>query len=355
MNTKFFLRTSLVSVLLVAGFDTFAVGTKDNPCSSSNLNNCFDGVSGAVTGFDAVRVALPSIKIETSSDEDGEQAGLFTTRRGLSAGSSTGHYNVWASATYSEFESTFVIGSYEAERTGLLVGVDRMIGTRSVLGVAVGYEDMSSTTYYNGGGDDEDGFSIIPYYGVALTDTLTFDMSVGYTWLDHKQNRTFNDGLTGNLLTASYDASRTFGEINLTNSYTHDKLTMTANIGISHGEENHDGYTESGGTGARTVRDRNITITQAELGFGVFHTNNNITPYANLAFRKDLDSDEDAPAGGLPGGVIAHSNDDTEIEFILGADISTNENIDVSFAFNKLFSRDDFDKWGLDLSLRMPL
>ncbi|NNJ92388.1 MAG: hypothetical protein HKP55_11995, partial [Gammaproteobacteria bacterium] len=98
-----------------------------------------------------------------------------------------------------------------------------------------------------------------------------------------------------------------------------------------------------------------ITITQAELGFGVYQRNNNVTPYANITFRKDLDSDEDAAAGGLPAGVIAHSDDDTEVEFVIGADIATLENIDISLSFNKLFSRDDFDKWGLDLSLRMPL
>ena len=350
MNTQFLLRASLASALLLAGFDTFAAGTRDNPCSTENLSNCLDGVSGAVTGFDAVRVALPSIKIETSSDND-DQAGLFRTNTGLSAGSSTGNYNVWATATYSEFESTFVIGSYEAERTGLLIGVDRMIGARSVLGVAVGYEDLSTTTFYNGGSDDEDGFSIVPYYGVALTDSLTFDMSVGYTWLEHSQNRLRADG---NRLFASYDADRVFGSINLSNAYAHDNLRMEANIGLTHAEENHDGYTEIGPS-PRTVRDRNITITQAELGFGVSQTNNNMTPYAHIAFRKDLDSDEDAAAGGLPAGIIAHSDDDTEIEILIGADISTQENIDISLSFNKLLSRDDFDKWGLDLSLRMPL
>jgi uncharacterized protein YhjY with autotransporter beta-barrel domain len=350
MNTYFFLRATLASALLIVGFDALASGTKDNPCDDENLSNCLDGVSGAVTAFDAVRVAFPKIKTRSSSNGEDETA-LNNISSGLAAGSLTGNYNIWANASYSEFESTFVIGSYEAERTGLLIGVDRMIGAKSVLGVAFGYEDLSTTTFYNGGSDSEDGFTIAPYYGVALTDTLTFDMSVGYSWLDHNQNRLRADG---NRLFASYDADRLFGSINLSNAYVHSKLRMEANVGLNHAEENHDGYTETGPS-PRTVRDRTISITQAELGFGVSQTYNNVTPYASIAFRKDLDSDEDAAAGGLPAGVIAHGDDDTEVEFIIGADIATRENIDISFSFNKLFSRDDFDKWGLDLSLRMPL
>jgi len=336
--------------MLLVGLDALAAGTKDNPCSYDNLSNCYDGVSGAVTAYDAVRVALPDIQTRLSSNDEDETA-LNNISSGLAAGSMTGNYNVWINTSYSEFESTYVIGSYEAERTGLLIGVDRMIGAKSVLGVAFGYEDLSTTTFYNGGNDSEDGFTLAPYYGVALTDTLTFDMSVGYSWLDHSQDRLRADG---NRLSASYDADRLFGAINLSNTYVHNKLRMEASIGLTHAEENHDGYTETG-LNPRTVLDRTISITQAELGFGVSQTNNNVTPYASIAFRKDLDSDEDAAAGGLPAGVIAHSDDDTEVEFVIGADIATQQNIDISFAFNKLFSRDDFDKWGLDLSLRMPL
>jgi len=351
MNTHFLMRSSLASILLLAGVEAFAAGTKDAPCSSVNLNNCLDGVSGAVTGFDAVRVSLPSIKTGTLPDDEKQQAGHLTGRRGLSAGSPTGNYNVWATATYSEFESTFATGSYEAERSGLLIGVDRLIGARSVLGVAVGHEDLSTTTYYNGGGDREDGFSIVPYYGVALTDTLTFDMSLGYTWLDHSQNRLRDDG---ERLSASYDADRVFGSINLSNAYSHNDFQIQANISLTHAEENHDGYTEIGLT-PRTVSERNMSITQAELGLNISRTHNNVTPYATIAFRKDLDTDEDAAAGGLPAGVIAHSDDDTEIELLIGTDISSRENLDISLSFHKLFSRDDFDKWGLDLSLRVPL
>ncbi|MBT8440559.1 MAG: autotransporter outer membrane beta-barrel domain-containing protein, partial [Gammaproteobacteria bacterium] len=204
MNTDFFLRASLASAMLLVGLDALAAGTKENPCTEENLINCYDGVSGAVTGFDAVRVAIPSIKTQFSSKDEDEAAFNYSTS-GLAAGSLTGNYNIWANASYSEFESTFVIGSYEAERTGLLVGVDRMIGAKSVLGVAFGYEDLSTTTFYNGGSDSEDGFTIAPYYGVVLTDSLTFDMSLGYSWLDHSQNRLRADG---NRLFASYDADR---------------------------------------------------------------------------------------------------------------------------------------------------
>ena len=352
MKIHFFLRASLASILSLVVLDSFAAGTKDNPCSPSNLNNCYDGVSGAVTGYDSARVAIPEIKTRSSSEDEDETA-LFNTRSGLAAGSSAGNYNVWTNLSYIEFESTFEPGAYEADRTTLLIGVDRMIGDRSVLGVALGYEDLSSTTYYNGGGDSEDGYSVIPYYGVALTDTLTFDMLVGYTWLDHDQDRLRSDG---HWLYASYDADRLFGAVNLSNTYTHDSIQIEANIGLSYAEENHDGYTETtAGANPRTVDDRTISVTQAELGFGISQPQDNMNPYATIIFRKDLDSDEDAEAGGLPSGVIAHSDDDTEIEFIMGADIYTQKNIDISFSFNTLFSRDDFDKWGLDIGLRMPL
>ena len=60
-------------------------------------------------------------------------------------------------------------------------------------------------------------------------------------------------------------------------------------------------------------------------------------------------------AGGLPGGNIVRSDDDTETEVVLGVDFSYQEDMTISLEGNRVFARDDYDKWGIGLSVRMPL
>ncbi len=368
MNTRRLLTLSILGTLLTvqhsANAGLVSAGTKDNPCTKENFNAvdgsgnplCKNGVSGAVTSIEALRTVIPGTRKQASSTDD-EQTALVSGKHGLAAGSPGSNSAIWASGNYAEFENTNIGASYEADTNNFLLGYDFMVGSRSVLGAVIGYEDLSTSTFYNGGGNDQDGFTIAPYYGVALTERLTFDMSVGFSSLDNDQNRV--DPRTGSILRASYDADRFFAALNLAHTYRFDSNQLGARLGYTFAQEDQDGYRETGGVAGnnsrRTVQDRTIELSQAELGFDVIHHANGFSPYASVAFRKDLDLEDDPNAGGLPGGSIVRSDDDTETELLLGIDFNPQNELTISVEAHKVFSRDQYDKWGAGLSFRMPL
>ena len=363
-KSKLFHLSILGSMALLQNSTVIAgvvpAGTKENPCTMDNYFEeaspgvplyCKDGVSGAVTSIENLRIAIPSTRKQNPDKEEETASAYFN--KGLSAGNSVSNAGFWGNVSYSEFESTFIAAAYEAESSNILLGYDIMVGPRSVLGVAAGYENLSTTTFYNGGGNDQDGFTIAPYYGVALTDRLTFDMSIGIASLDNTQSRI--DPTDGLIYQAGYDAIRYFGAFNLSHSYKIDNALISARIGYTHAQEIQDGYTEFTGANARTVDERTIELSQAELGFDAIYYGNDIKPYAAVTFRKDLDLDEDAAAGGLPSGHIVRSNDETETELVIGIDLNPAEDLTVSLEGNRVFSRDQYDKWGISLGFRMSL
>lgn len=334
-----------------------AAGSKDNPCTSANWFDpviCLNGVSGAVTSVDSLRLALPKNRKLSREKEEDNTAGIYVVT-GQSAGDSMDNISGWGNYSRSEFESTFAQASFEANIDSFMIGSDMVLGSNSVVGIAASYENLSSTTYYNGGGDDQDALMLIPYFGMNLTDSLIFDFLVGYGWLYHDQTRV--DTGNGGILSATYDSSRVIAATNLTNSYEYGDSTFTARLGIGYAEETHDGYVETptvlAGSDARTVLDRKIKLLTGELGLGYSRVINNMMPYAELIFREDFDYEEDATAGGLPAGTIAHPNDVTEIEMLLGLNIVT-QPYTLQAEFNKLYSRDYADRWGMRLDLRVP-
>lgn len=340
-------------------------GTKSNPCTAANhsdevsdpayglYNVCKDGISGAVTSIENLRLTLSDTRQRSLNRADEQQNTAYHPQHsGMAAGNMAGNANVWATLGYNEFESTFIAAAYEAETSNFMLGYDALIGPASVLGMSVGYEDLSTTTFYNGGGNDSEGFIFAPYYGIALTDRLTFDIQAGYASLDNDQYRV--DPANAATLTASYDAERWFTALNLSHGYAFDSFLASARIGYTHAWESQDGYTETGGPSARTVRDRDIELSQAELGFDLTYLGQNFSPYASLTLRYDLDIDEDAAAGGLPAGNIVRSDDRSEADLLIGVDYAVDD-ITLSLQANQVMERDEFDKWGIALGLRMPL
>ncbi len=358
-------KHSLITGLLITGLILFcsppcslmAAGTKDNPCTNANWFDpaiCLNGVSGAVTSVDSLRLALPTNRKLAKEKEEDRTAGIYVIT-GLSAGDSIYGLSGWGNYSRSEFESTFSQASFEANIDSFMIGSDMILGNNSVVGMAVAYENLSSTTYYNGGGDSQDALMLVPYFGMNLSDTLIFDFLVGYGWLDHDQTRV--DTGNGGRLIATYDSNRIIAATNLTNSYEYGNNILTARLGIGYAEETHDGYIETptvlAGTHARTVLDRKIKLLTGELGLGYSRVINNITPYAEFIFRKDFDYEEDTRAGGLPGGTIAHPDDVTETEMLLGLNVVT-QAYTLQAEFNKLYSRDYADRWGMRLDFRVP-
>jgi len=149
---------------------------------------------------------------------------------GLNAGDgSTVPYGVWGNYSYSDYDNDLSSTAFDGDSHSFLGGVDFSFWENTVLGVAFGYDNSDIDTTFNGGNQDTDTYTIAPYFGALLTDTLSLDFNVGYSRVDFDQFRV-EPGTTARI-TSSPDADRWFGALNLNGITYYDNWILGARIG----------------------------------------------------------------------------------------------------------------------------
>ena len=87
-----------------------------------------------------------------------------------------------------------------------------------------------------------------------------------------------------------------------------------------------------------------------DLGYAV----GEFEPYALFGYRNDLDSDDGASAGGLPGGVQTTVNDDDEWRGGLGLRYFGASGITGSLEWLRTLGLEKFDEDAFTMTLRVP-
>jgi len=148
---------------------------------------------------------------------------------GLNAGDgSTIPYGFWGNYTYSDYDNDLSTTAFDGDSHSFLGGVDFAFWENTVLGVAFGYDNGDIDTTFNLGQIDTDTYTIAPYFGALLTDTLSIDFNVGYSRVEYDQFRTLPGTTTR--VTSSPDADRWFGALNLNGVTYYDNWILGARV-----------------------------------------------------------------------------------------------------------------------------
>lgn len=350
----------LLSAALMAVFSVQTVLANDpRRCNAGEFEFCLDGVTSAVTSPDLVRVT-GARQAEVLQDRERERDDRGIALRdsdgrlisGMTAGDWLGSgWGVWASYAYSDFESRNRIAPYDGDTHSLLFGVDRLFADRLVLGLAGGYESTHTDTFYNAGGQKTDGFTVAPYAAFLINQYFSIDASGGYTWLNNNTDRVHPGSFAR--LAADFDSGRWFAMTNLNAVYTTGHWVFGGRTGFLYAEETQDGYTETGGVGARTVDKRLVSVAQFVVGGDIGYMVGAFEPYALFNYRYDISRRDGSHAGGLPDATGAtRSSDRDEFEVGVGVRYFGRQGLSGGVEWFKTLGRSQFDHHSVMASLR---
>jgi hypothetical protein len=339
-------------------------------CSPQNFEVCLNGVSSPVTNGPMMRESLNSHG-ETSRGRSGTQrAGATAWRAGREAWFAAGdpqsaNVGAWASYNYVDASSDFATAGatlgFESDAHNALAGADRLFfGDRLLLGLSGGYTALSADTTHNGGGEENDGYSVVPYAALLLTDIFSIDASGGYTALDYDQNRV--SPTDGTLTTSTFDADRWFIAGNVNATLARGNWIGNLRLGAAHANERQDAYAEVGSAASalggtlRSVREREIHLTQLVVGGEIAYGGPTVEPYVMVAYHNDLDREDDPGAGGMPGTFrVVQPSDDDEVQIGLGLRCYAERGITATLEYLRVEGREDFDLDSLMATLRLAL
>ena len=336
------------------------------PNQFNDPNQCLNGVGPGVYGIDNVRVTAGNLSTTTQSNDTEEGTAWLghSNLKGLAAGGQLAGWSLWGSFNYTTFEAdlptnaTVLRAKYDANTKGFLVGADRLLADRWVLGLAGGYEDTEVFTNYNGGNNDDDGFTIAPYMAFLIDDHFSVDAAAGYSSLEYDTDRvSVTDGTT---TFGSFDSDRYFFSTNINASNTYDRWYLSGRVGYLYTQERQDGYTETGSAAStaagtvRTVGDRNLHLSQIIVGAEAAYGFDMLEPYVGLTYANDLTRGLGFSAGGLPGGVATTNDDDDELQ-LNGGFRHFGDGYSASMDFMHVISRNNFDSYSIMMSFRADL
>lgn len=328
-----------------------------------NDNLCLDGVGAGVYGFDNTRLAAGSFSSGArtgsgNSSNDGTAYYGNSNMSGMAAGDHFFGLSFWGTFTATEFNGDVGIvgaraGNYNGDTKSFMFGADKFVTDRLIAGLAIGYEDTEVFTLFNGGNNDSDGVTVVPYAAYLINDVLSFDAAFGYSFLDYGTNRIST--VNGSTITGGYDADRLFVSANLNASTMVNNFILSGRLGILYTEEEQDGYTESG-TGARTVSERTIDLTQGIIGGEVAYASRFFEPYIGFTYANDLNRDTGGSGTlpGLPGGNAPSFRDKDEMRLNIGARFYRDE-ISASIDYVDVMNRSNFESHSFMLNLRVDI
>ncbi len=334
----------------------------------SNNTICVDGVGAGAYAFDNARIAAGNFSTtarEASQDDDSGTA-LFgdSNLKGLAAGDHLAGWGFWASVSQTDFQARLPIAlpiaslAYEGDTYSVLAGADKLIMNNLVVGVAIGYEDTEVFTFYNGGHNDSAGLTVVPYMAYLINDNLSVDAAIGYTDLEYDTDRV-SITTAGTTVTGNYDADRLFASVNLNALTAYNNWYFNGRIGLLYTEEEQDAYAESTG-GFAAVGQRNIDLTQLQVGVEAAYNFEALEPYISLTYADDLSSDTGGVSGGPagpgpgpgpgPGAAVSFSDDDElQVGFGLRA---FGDGFTVILDAMAILDRDNFDSHSVMLTFR---
>jgi len=296
----------------------------------SDISKHITGALGGRRFFGGPRVSDNQFKMEGAT--------------GLSAGDGTTiPYGVWGSYSYTDFDNDLSSTAFDGNSHSFLGGLDFAFWENTVLGVAFGYDNGDIDTTFNLGHQDTDSYTIAPYFGALLSDTLSLDFNVGYSRVDYDQFRTLPGTTTR--VSSSPNADRWFGALNLNGVTYYDNWILGARVGALWAKSVIDSYTESNGT---VVAESRARVGEGIIAGDVAYTYKNFEPFMNVSYQYDFELTKvSVTTGPQP------SNDRDDILMTAGVRYYDNNGISGNLEYTKRFDRDDFDEDRISITVRV--
>jgi len=203
---------------------------------------------------------------------------------GSSGGGSSGgdERSLWINSTFSSLKNDFSRTRFNGDVHILLAGYDYTLSEKYIFGVALSHETSNFNTRFNSGNEKTNGFSINPYFAVLLSDTWSFDLSLGHGKFNTDQYRTLI--VTSPTVDSDFSSTRDFVSTNLTNVSAWDDWNLTGSFGIFTAKQKQDAYVESSG-GA--VAGSSQTIKQWNLAGEAAYSHRDSESYIGLNYEKE--------------------------------------------------------------------
>ncbi len=234
-----------------------------------------------------------------------------------------------------------------------------MIQANALVVVSIGYESLDLNTGYNQGSIKDNGFTIAPYAGYALTDNLIFNFLLGYTYMENDVVRTqqsepingsfLNQGVTKTFSTSlpeeringSLDSNRLLFSANVNYAKLINNWSFSAFVGYMYVNEITDNYQEKGGHDLN-VSSQDIYLSETRIGGRASYLTNKFEPYVSVAYLYDNDWNYE-------------SSDRDELEGTVGLNWSPNDSWIVSLEPSNSFLRENTENTWLMFNLHFNL
>lgn len=203
---------------------------------------------------------------------------------GSSGGGSSGgdERSLWINSTFSSLKNDFSRTSFNGDVHILLAGYDYTLSEKYIFGAALSHETSNFNTRFNSGNEQTNGFSINPYFAVLLSDTWSFDLSLGHGIFNTDQYRTISIGLPS--VDSDFSSTRDFVSTNITNVSAWGDWNLTGSFGLFAAKQKQDAYVETSG-GA--VAGSSQSIKQWNLAGEAAYSHRDSESYIGLNYEKE--------------------------------------------------------------------
>jgi autotransporter-like protein len=251
-------------------------------------------------------------------------------------------YGVWGSYSYTDYENDLSSTAFDGTGHGFLGGIDFGFWDNTILGVAIGYDKGNIDTTFNSGNQETDTYTIAPYFGALLTDSMSVDFTVGYSKVDYDQFRIAPGATTK--ITSSPVAGRRFGALNLNGFTYYDHWIIGGRVGASFASSTIESYTESNGT---VVANSRTKVGTMSIAGDIAYSYQDYEPFVNLSYQNDFSLREiTVTTGPQP------SNDNDDILMTTGVRYFNKNGITGNLEYSKRFLRKNFNEDRISMTIR---
>ncbi len=257
----------------------------------------------------AIAPPPPPGGIAPTVSDAGTSTQFFNSRQlGVAAGSVPKGLGVWVQAGYTSMDGDDTGGEFDGDVINFLAGVDYKVRPNTVVGVAIGYEDLDIDTSFNNGTFEGQGYGVTPYIGVSLNDRWSIQALIGYTAVEYDTTSNFG------AVTSSFDADRLYGSATVAGSFkVTKKVHLAPKASVLYLTEDQDGFTDSAGTVAAGTT---IDLGRVSAGGTISYLAGKVTPFIRLLGEYDFVK-EDAVA-------LGNGNFSSDDKFGLNATVGLN-------------------------------
>jgi len=275
----------------------------------------------------------------------------FSASSGINAGNGD-MVGVWASASFTSVEEDSASTRFDGDHYTLLAGADYQIDDQILIGLSLGYEDHDYDTQYNNGSVEGDGFTIAPYAAYTIDQTFSVSLTAGYSDLEYDTTRA-DPGGANVTATGNTDADRYFVEGRINAYWPVDLWRIRGSLGLLHGNEEKDAYTETLSDGSTNA------VASQETEFSQFNLNTEwgyelspgFVPYLKAGIQYDLDKDDIVVGAGQTAS--AFNDEDFGGVFGVGARFNVDNAITAGIEASTVEFRDDYEEYTIQGNLRV--